>query len=257
MNLVINARDAMPRGGKLSIETSNVYLDEQFAKSHLPIIIGSYILLQVSDTGVGMDEHIIEQIFEPFYTTKEAGKGTGLGLATVYGIVTQSGGYIFVESQVGQGTSFNIYLPCIDSKIISGEKQIESNFISIGRGTVLIVEDEELVRQLASQMLTECGYRVIEASNGIEALAIIENREYEIDLVVTDIVMPQMGGRELAEKLTEICPQLPVLFTSGYTDDEIIRSGVIKEEINFIQKPFTFETFTRKVGEKLSDRKSG
>jgi len=251
MNLAVNARDAMPKGGNLIIKTSNAYLDEEFAARFVPTQPGSYVLLAVTDTGVGMKSKEQEHIFEPFYTTKEIGKGTGLGLATVYGIVKQSGGYIWVDSEVGVGTTFNIYLPCIDAEVKLENENDISESVPKGRETVLLVEDEDMVRTLTRQMLEECGYRVIEAGSGVEALSTIEKQDCEIDLVMTDVVMPQMGGRELSEKLAAKCPQMRVLFTSGYTDDEIIRHDVIKEEINFIQKPFTFEALAHKVRESL------
>ncbi len=251
MNLAVNSRDAMPNGGKLIIETANVFLDEEFAARHVPTKPGSYIMLSVTDTGAGMSDETVENIFEPFYTTKKVGKGTGLGLATVYGIVKQSGGFIWVNSEIGVGSTFKIYLPRIDESPDSRHKEVVSEHTADAAATILVVEDEDLVRALTRRMLEECGYKIVEAGNGIQALAICRKLDCAIDLVITDVVMPQMGGRELAEKLAEICPQLLVLFTSGYTDDEVIRSDVIEADTNFIQKPFTFDALAHKVREYL------
>jgi two-component system cell cycle sensor histidine kinase/response regulator CckA len=251
MNLVINARDAMPQGGNLTIETSNVYLDKEFTKKHVPSRVGSYVLLSVTDTGEGMNVETREHIFEPFYTTKELGKGTGLGLATVYGIIKQSGGYIWVYSEVGKGTTFKIYLPRVnaETEIIAEVSAPEK--IDRGSETVLLVEDEEMVRHMSRQMLETCGYTVIEAGNGIEALSRCESLDQKVDLLMTDVVMPTMGGRELAERITQYYPDIRVLFTSGYTDDAIIRQGMLTEEMNFIQKPFTYEMLAKKVRNSL------
>ena len=247
MNLTVNSRDAMPNGGKLIIETANVFLDEEYAARHVPTKPGSYVMLAVTDAGSGMSDETLENIFEPFFTTKEFGKGTGLGLATVYGIVKQSGGFIWVDSEIGVGSTFKIYLPRIDEAPDSRHKEVVSEHTADAMATILVVEDEDLVRALTRRMLEEYGYKIIEASNGIQALAICRKPDCAIKLVITDVVMPQMGGRELAEKLAESCPQMPVLFTSGYTDDETIRVDVIEADTNFIKKPFTFESLTKKV----------
>lgn len=245
MNLVINSRDAMPQGGNIVIKTDNVYLDEEFVNYNIGANIGDYVLLRISDNGVGMGEEIKTHIFEPFFTTKEVGYGTGLGLSTVYGIVSQSGGYISVDSKVGKGTTFDIYLPGIKESVSPLEKPIPRIEFTEGTETILLVEDEELVRKLSRQILESAGYKVIEASNGAEALLICEQIDNKIDLLITDVVMPEMSGRELADKLSEICPL--VLFTSGYTDDAIVRHGVTNVNFNFLQKPFTFDELIQKV----------
>ncbi len=254
MNLVVNARDAMPGGGTIIIETSNVYLDTEYVKSHIPTQIGSYILLAVSDTGVGMSDEVKEQIFEPFFTTKKPGAGTGLGLSTTYGIVKQSGGYIWVESEIDKGTTFKIYFPHFDEEYIRPKENKVPQIIQTGTEMILLVEDEELVRNMSRQILEACGYHVIEAQNGIEALSVCAAQNEKIDLLLTDVVMPQMGGRELAEKLTDLHPEIRVLFASGYTDDAVIRQGIVRENMNFIQKPFTFDALALKVREILDGK---
>jgi PAS domain S-box-containing protein len=255
MNLVVNARDAMPNGGKLTIETSNVFLDSDYAQRHLGVLPGAYVMLSVSDTGIGMTAEQQEQIFEPFYTTKEVGKGTGLGLATVYGIVKQSGGNINVYSEVGHGTTFKIYLPRVVERDETFEVQDSFSKLVLGVETILLVEDEDLVRSLSRQVLEACGYSVIEAVDGVEALEVFEKMGRRIDLLITDVVMPRMGGPELAEHLLALAPELPILFASGYTDDAIVRHGVLKTNVNFIQKPFTIDDVTRKVRDLLDSKK--
>ncbi len=247
LNLAVNARDAMPQGGKLTFETDNITLNEEYARHHVGVIPGEYVLLAVSDTGTGMNKETQRHIFEPFFTTKDVGKGTGLGLATVYGIVKQSGGNIWVYSEVGVGTTFKIYLPRIIKQAESIELKETSDELLLGTETILLVEDEEMVRTLTRQILKMCGYTVLEARNGRDALLIYKIHAGIIDLLMTDVVMPEMGGRELSERLEQIYPQLPILFTSGYTDDAIVRHGVIAAATNFIQKPFTTTTLARKV----------
>lgn len=255
MNLVVNARDAMPDGGTITIETRNVNLDEQYARQHLSVRPGPYVMLSVSDTGIGMDAETQKQIFEPFFTTKEVGKGTGLGLSTVYGIVKQSNGNVWVYSELGKGTAFKIYLPQFEEpNSVSLEPQPAASF-SWGSETILIVEDEDMVRSLSREVLESCGYTVIVASNGVEALTVCEQHKDQIHLLITDIVMPQMGGRELAEKLSVAYPKVRVLFTSGYTDDAIVRHGIIEDDANFIQKPFNLDDLARKVRELLDTDK--
>ncbi|HVE59682.1 MAG TPA: response regulator [Pyrinomonadaceae bacterium] len=254
MNLAVNARDSMPHGGELTIETANIYLDEEYAARHVPTRPGAYVLLSVSDTGTGMDEETQQNIFEPFFTTKEIGKGTGLGLATVYGIVKQSGGYIWVESEVGKGTKFNIYLPRIEEKVELSEDQSAADYTRKGNETILLVEDEEILRNLCRQILESCGYKVIEAGNGSEALAICREADYKIDLVLTDVVMPKMSGRQLVEQLAVLRPEIKVIYMSGYTDDKAVRQDAAEEGANFIPKPFTFNTLAEKVRELLDTK---
>jgi two-component system cell cycle sensor histidine kinase/response regulator CckA len=249
LNLVVNSRDAMPRGGSIVIETEKISLDEQYASQHLSVKAGEYVMLAVSDTGIGMDEETRKQIFEPFFTTKEIGKGTGLGLSTVYGIVKQSGGNIWVYSEPGKGTTFKIYLPRVVEKDKTSETTADKSAVGKGSETILLVEDEEIVRNLSREVLELCGYQVIEAKNGIAALAICKKHRGRIDLLMTDVVMPQMGGRDLAQILKKTYPHIRILFTSGYTDDAIVRHGIIDDGANFIQKPFTFDTLARKVRE--------
>jgi two-component system cell cycle sensor histidine kinase/response regulator CckA len=247
LNLAVNARDAMPQGGKLTIETANVYLDNQYARRHTAIQPGNYVMLAVSDTGCGINAETQVRMFEPFFTTKEQGKGTGLGLSTVYGIVSQSGGHLWVYSEVGRGTTFKIYLPRVDG-VTEGDEACDTPAeLPQGRETVLLTEDEEQVRQMIRMILEMSGYRVLEAASGEEALAIYKQHEGQIDLVMTDVVMPQMSGRELAQSLEVLHPGIKVLYMSGYTDDAIVRHGLLDQEIAFLQKPFTPDVLMRKV----------
>jgi two-component system cell cycle sensor histidine kinase/response regulator CckA len=238
----------MPNGGKLTIETSNATLSTDYARLH-GIPAGAYIMLAVSDTGCGMDAATKKRIFEPFFTTKKDGKGTGLGLATLYGIVNQSGGNVWVYSEVGHGTTFKIYLPRAVDFSESGETP-GFKPTPLGTETVLLVEDEDQVRAILRQILEEQGYHVLSASQGDEALAIAQEPG-DIQLMITDVVMPQMSGRELAERLVAERPTLRVLFMSGYTDDAIVRHGLLDDNLNFIQKPFDSATVARKVREVL------
>jgi PAS domain S-box-containing protein len=251
MNLVVNARDAMPQGGKLIIETKNVYLDEDFTRQHIAISSGHYVMLAVSDTGTGMNEQTQARIFEPFFTTKEVGKGTGLGLSTVYGIIKQSGGDVWVYSEVGQGTTFKVYLPRIDEGAREYRRNIEEEASLQGTETILLTEDEEMVRKLSARVLEMFGYKVLEAANGGAALLICERHKEKIDLLLTDVIMPEMSGRELADRLSPLRPEMKVLFMSGYTDDAIVHQGVLDEDQNFIQKPFTPNALAQKVREVL------
>ena len=247
MNLVINARDAMPQGGKLTIETANVDLDECYAQSHFEVKSGRYVMLTVSDTGIGMDKTTQARIFEPFFTTKEPGKGTGLGLATVFGIVKQSGGSIGVYSEPGHGTAFKIYLPVVKERISSGKSLPGVKVALHGTETVLLVEDEPAVRSLGRMALQTYGYTVLEASHGDEAIRVCEQHKGSIHLLVTDVVMPGISGRILAETLRPRQPTMKVLFVSGYTDDAIVRHGVLQAETAFLQKPFTPVALANKV----------
>ena len=251
VNLVVNARDAMPTGGKLTIETANVRLDHEYASHHVGIRPGHYVMLAVSDTGIGMDEGTSARIFEPFFTTKEVGKGTGLGLSTVYGIVKQSGGNIWVYSEPNQGSSFKVYLPELQTEPMTGPEVEDDDDLVRGSETILLVEDEDVVRGLATSILEEAGYKVISASGGAEAAELCAGRSEPIDLLLTDVVMPQSSGKEVADQLTKIQPSLRVLFMSGYTDEAIVHHGVLDANVEFIQKPFTPVTLSKKVRDVL------
>jgi CheY-like chemotaxis protein len=235
----------------ITIETRNVDLDASYSYNHISVKPGPYVMLAVSDNGIGIDEETKQRIFEPFFTTKGVGKGTGLGLSTVYGIVKQSGGNVWVYSEVGEGTTFKIYFPRVEEDVKAVEKINGSTGFQVGTETILLVEDEEVVRKLSHDILKTCGYEVIEAKNGLDAIKISEQAGLQIDLLLTDVVMPQMGGRELAVKLSLKYPKMKVLFTSGYTDDAIVRHGIIDEGTNFIQKPFTLDALIEKVRETL------
>jgi PAS domain S-box-containing protein len=251
MNLAVNARDAMPQGGKLTITTLNAELDEVYARQHPAAVSGSYVMLAVSDTGCGMDRETQGRIFEPFFTTKEQGKGTGLGLSTVYGVVKQSGGYIWVYSETGRGSTFKIYLPRIGEAMTVPDPGRGGKETARGWQTVLLVEDAEPLRELAHELLEECGYTVLEAANGADAIRVAEQHRRPIHLLFTDVVMPGMDGRKLAEHITRIYPEMKVLYVSGYTDDAIGHHGVLHSGIALLQKPFTRESLTRKVREVL------
>ncbi len=256
MNLAVNARDAMPQGGRLTIETGRVQLDEDYASSHAGVVPGHYVMLAVSDTGNGMDETTRARIFEPFFTTKEQGKGTGLGLATVYGIIQQSGGHIWVYSEIGHGTTFKVYLPETEAAkpahVADREHAVARES---GWETVLLVEDENAVRALAREVLRRHGYVVLEARHGVDALRLAERHPDDIHLMVTDVVMPHMGGRELAERLAAVRPKMKVLFMSGYTDSAVMHRHLTPGSA-FLQKPFTPETFARKVRSVLDEEPS-
>jgi PAS domain S-box-containing protein len=252
MNLAVNARDAMPSGGKLTIETSNVSLDEEYARFHAPLRPGDYVMLAISDTGLGMDSETQSHIFEPFFTTKGP-KGTGLGLSTVYGIVKQSGGYIWVNSEPGKGTSFKIYLPRIAERAEPAQVVAanESAFTEPGTETILLAEDEANLRYLARQFLEKQGYKVIEAADGAVAMQIAVAHEGVIHLLLTDVIMPGMNGRELAQRISEIRPQTKVLYMSGYTENVIGHNGTLDAGVRLLQKPFTLRDLKSKVREVL------
>jgi PAS domain S-box-containing protein len=257
MNLALNARDAMPHGGKLTIETANVQLDTSYATEHQPITPGRYVLLAVSDTGVGMSPEVQARIFEPFFTTKEVGKGTGLGLSTVYGIVKQSGGFIWVYSELGQGATFKIYLPRVDqtAETVTGDKRL-SNVLR-GTETILLVEDDPQLRQLTSSVLSHCGYKLLVATNPDEGLAIARADHNDIRLLITDVVMPGMNGRQLAEQISKISPSMKVLYISGYTNNAIVHYGVLDEGLWFLPKPFSLSALVGKVREILDSSPGG
>jgi PAS domain S-box-containing protein len=256
VNLAVNAQDAMPDGGTLTIETHDVELDEAYAAEHPSVRPGPHVMLVISDTGIGMDEVTRSRIFEPFFTTKGPGKGTGLGLSTVYGIVKQSGGSIWVYSERGKGTTFRIYLPRVEEL---ARKHEPARILTSVRGTetVLIVEDEEAVRNLAMRVLQTAGYRILAARNGREALLILKRHSGPVHLMLTDVVMPGMSGRALAARLAGVRPKMKILYTSGYTDDAILRHGVLGEGAQFISKPFTMTDLTRKVREVLDSPGGG
>ena len=255
LNLAVNARDAMPQGGRLTLKTANVTLDQAYVRQHLGATPGPYVLLAVSDTGVGMDAETRSHIFEPFFTTKGAGKGTGLGLSTVYGIVKQSGGTIWVESAPGRGTTFEIYLPLVEEGAASGELHPALPAPTPGGSeTILVVEDEMSVRKLAAEFLGSNGYRVLEAQDGGEALQVCEEHRAPIHLLMTDVVMPGMSGRELAVRLTGARPEMKVIYVSGYTDDAIVQHGVREEGTVFLQKPFSLDALARTVREALDSK---
>jgi signal transduction histidine kinase/CheY-like chemotaxis protein len=250
-NLAVNSRDAMPNGGSITIEVSNQEIDENYAERHVGIKAGNYVMLAISDTGVGMSDEVKEHLFEPFFTTKETGQGTGLGLSTVYGIVKQSGGYVWVYSEPEHGSTVKVYLPRADKDIDEQMATGVSTEDLHGNETILLVEDEEIVRDLSKQILESCGYNVVEASDGAEASAICQQIDQKFDLLLTDVVMPKMSGRQLVQSLEHIRPGLKVLYMSGYTDDSIVRHGVICPGENYIQKPFTFNALASKVRKTL------
>lgn len=251
LNLAVNARDAMPEGGKLTIETANTEVDEIYAQTNKDLKPGRYVMLTVSDTGCGMSDEVKARIFEPFFTTKGPGKGTGLGLATVFGVIKQSGGHIKVYSEPGHGTSFKIYLPVVNEKIPSSRSLHGTRITPTGDETILLVEDEDAVRLLSRRALEGLGYTILEASNGREALAICQQHACTIHLLLSDVVMPEIGGRKLAEQLTVLRPDMKVLYLSGYTSDAVVRHGVLHAEVAFLQKPFTVSSLANKVREVL------
>lgn len=255
INLAVNARDAMPKGGKLVLETSHVTLDQNYVRCQPGLVSGRYVMIAVSDTGAGMTNEVKAHLFEPFYTTKEKGKGVGLGLATCYGIIKQAGGFISVYSELGRGTTFKIYLPEVEEMAESRTKTEGPEIMPRGNETILLVEDEPLVRELALRVLQEQGYRVLTAQNGAHALRIAEEHQAEkIHLLLSDLVMPQMGGKELADQIKTKYPEIKILFTSGYTDEAIVHHGLHNPGIAFLGKPFTMQTLACKVREVLDEK---
>ncbi|MGQ9552557.1 MAG: PAS domain S-box protein [Anaerolineae bacterium] len=254
VNLVVNSRDAMPHGGKLTMETGNVFLDEEYTRTHAGVTPGQYVMMAISDTGAGMTEEVKQHLFEPFFTTKEVGKGTGLGLATVYGIVRQHQGHIWIYSEPGEGTTFKIYLPAAEEPAQKLPRRDEVGYLPLGNETVLVVEDEPTVRRVAARILREQGYTVLEAANAHEALRLSQEHAGPIHLLLTDVVMPQMGGRELAARLKAVRPETLVLYVSGYTNNAIVHHGVLDEGTAFLQKPFTATALVRRVRDLLDGR---
>jgi two-component system, cell cycle sensor histidine kinase and response regulator CckA len=254
MNLVLNARDAMPNGGRLMIETADAELDAAYVAQHRGASAGRHVMIAVSDTGVGMDEMTRARVFEPFFTTKAVGHGTGLGLATVYGIVKQSGGSIWVYSEPGRGTTFKIYLPRIKESVAEAVDKRTEPESPRGSETILVVEDDEIVRTLTCQALRRYGYLVVEAANGGEALLACERHPETIPLMITDVVMPHISGPELAARLRRLHPEIHVLYISGYTDDAVVRHGLLDEALSFLQKPFTPSALVHKVRDILDQQ---
>ncbi len=254
VNLAVNSRDAMPSGGKLTIETKNVELNEEYSRSHPPARPGKYVLMSVRDTGTGMDKATCSRIFEPFFTTKPLDHGTGLGLAMVYGIVKQHNGWVEVDSELGQGTIFRIYMPQVNNRKQQTLETPTGTPLPTGHETVLVVEDEAVVRNIAVRILGRQGYRVLQASDGAEALDVVANSSRPINLLVTDMVMPGMSGKQVADQLLEQYPKLRVLYTSGYTSGEIVDHGVLAEGVNFLGKPYSPEDIAVRVREILDSK---
>lgn len=254
VNLAVNARDAMPSGGELTIKTKAVTLTDEYASLKPEVRPGDYVRLSISDTGIGLTEEVKARLFEPFFTTKEPGKGTGLGLATVYGIVKQSNGFIYVYSEPGEGTTFEIYFPSVASKIDSVTEGTKSTELRSGSETILLVEDEAMVRKLAMTVLVSAGYQVLAADSPDEAMKLFENANGKIDLLLTDMVMPKLNGRELADRLQKISPHLKVIYMSGYTDHSIIHQGLNDESLEFLQKPFSLDELTALVRKVLDEK---
>jgi len=257
MNLAVNARDAMPNGGKLTIETANIELDPSYTQEHFPVRPGSYVMLAVTDSGTGMDDETQTHIFEPFFTTKEQGKGTGLGLATVYGIVKQSDGYIWVYTELGHGTTFKIYLPRVAGLPVTRSSGASLAPVIGGNETVLVAEDEAAVRAVARHALERQGYRVLEAPSAEAALDLAHRHSGPIHVLLTDVVMPGMNGRDLARRLAELRPELRVIYMSGYTGEAITRHGMLEAGLTYVQKPFTPDTLARTVREVLDAETRG
>ncbi|MDY7037978.1 MAG: ATP-binding protein, partial [Thermodesulfobacteriota bacterium] len=252
MNLGVNARDAMPDGGTLIFKSENITLDREYFKSHIGSSPGEYVLLSVSDTGHGMDKEVMERIFEPFFTTKKTGKGTGLGMAMVYGIVESHNGYITCDSKIGQGSSFNIYFPVIEEEVEVVDLEKEEVPIRRGNETILLVDDDENIRQSASEIMINFGYKVLTAVDGETSLEIYQNEFEKISLVILDLIMPGMGGRRCLEKLIEINPHVQVIIASGYSEDVEAREWLEKHAQGFIDKPYEFRQLLNMIREVLN-----
>jgi two-component system, cell cycle sensor histidine kinase and response regulator CckA len=257
MNLVVNARDAMPDGGRLTLETANMNLNEEYAGRHISVKPGPFVMMAVTDTGCGMDAATQSHLFEPFFTTKEKGKGTGLGLSTVYGIIKQSGGNIWAYSELGRGSTFKVYLPRAEEAVKTHPPKEPQPLAGKGTETILLVEDEDAVRSMISRVLQGSGYRVLEACQGAEAIDACRTHTGPIHLMVTDVIMPQMSGRELAERMAVFRPSMKVLFMSGYPDNAIVHHGVLDPGTAFLQKPFTLTALENKVREVLEANPGG
>ena len=252
VNLAVNARDAMPAGGRITIETANVHLDENYTRTHLGMHPGEFVMIAMSDTGHGMDSETRRHIFEPFFTTKERGKGTGLGLATVYGMVKQSGGDIWVYSELGKGTTFKLYFPRVSEPVSESADVDADQPKARGSETVLVVEDEQAVRDLTVKMMRQLGYHVLAAASGAEAIEISKAHTGQIALLLTDVVMPGMSGRQVADILAKTRPEIRVLYLSGYTENTMVHHGVLEEGVSFLPKPFSREVLAKKVREILA-----
>ena len=250
-NLCVNAKDAIADVGRIAIETGNAVFDETYCANHAGFVAGEYVLLRVSDNGCGMDRETLDKLFEPFFTTKELGKGTGLGLATVYGVVNQNKGFIKIDSELGKGTTFRVYLPRYAAQAVETEQEAAAK-TAINRGeTVLVVEDEPSLQVMAKRMLEKLEYRVLSASTPNEAIGLAEKHAGEIKLLITDVIMPEMNGRDLAERMQSLYPGMKILFMSGYTADVVVNGGVLDKGVNFIQKPFSMRNLAVKVREAL------
>jgi CheY-like chemotaxis protein len=256
MNLVVNAKEAMPQGGHLVLETKNVHLQQDYLGKQFRLPPDDYVVLKVSDSGEGMDADTLPHIFEPFFTTKEKGKGTGLGLATVYGIVKQSGGYIEAESNIGKGSVFTVYLPRVEEQKMDLIPETSQLKVGPGRETILLVEDEPAVRELIRDYLTQSGYAVLEAAGASEALRKFQDNQSQVELIVTDVVMPRMSGPALVARIKNLNPEIQVLYISGYTDEMVLQQGLLRSQVDFLQKPFSEKTLLKKTREILDRSRS-